>query len=259
MRNKLTQKSNGFTLVELMIVIAIIATLATVAAISYRGVKQNNAESNLNGDLAQAALQMENAKARIGDFPTELPATVEPSEAVSLELLVNDGPSRVQYGVLFHEVCQDLLDEGYGEGTNAGGGTEQYITDCEIYNYTDIHIDGWNSNDFGLPIYENTLRDWYNENVDNESWFPDKKTVAVEFADELSARYQSLGGVFPINTFWDAWANASNGGVEYEPLPESGNLLLSSKPEFCIEAVHQDYPDMIWHVRSNGMPVEGEC
>lgn len=259
MHSKPNAKYRGFTLVELMIVIVIIAILATVATVTYRGVQKDSAESTLSGDLARAALRMEEVRAQIGDFPSELPASVKASDDVTMSLQVSDGPSRVQYGVLFHEVCQDLLDEGYGVGYNGAGSPQRYITSCKIYNYTDIHIDGWYSHKFGLPIYENTLYDWYNNNVNNESWFKDKKEVALAFADALAARYQSLGGVYPINTFWDAWANSSNGGVQYEPLPDSGNLLLSSKPEFCVEATHDDYPDDPWHIRANGMPEEGGC
>lgn len=62
----LTKKQNnkGFSLVELMVVVAIIAILAAVAYPSYNNSVRKTARSTAQGDLADAAMAMERHRAQ---------------------------------------------------------------------------------------------------------------------------------------------------------------------------------------------------
>lgn len=71
----------GFTIVELLIVIVVIAILATVTIIGYNGVSQQARASAVQSDLAQAVRKIELAKVEggLGLYPTDLPGGITSS------------------------------------------------------------------------------------------------------------------------------------------------------------------------------------
>lgn len=93
-------KNKGFTLIELMIAVAVVAILAAIAMPSYQGYVQRSARANLQSDLMTAASRMERLKAQNFTYKTASApfATTSPSDApagtekytLSLILLKND-------------------------------------------------------------------------------------------------------------------------------------------------------------------------
>lgn len=71
MKRRATQ--SGFTIVELLIVIVVIAILAAITIVAYNGIQERTRESALRSDLAQAVRQIEVAKA--SDPSEQYPAT----------------------------------------------------------------------------------------------------------------------------------------------------------------------------------------
>jgi len=61
---------NGFTIVELLIVIVIIGILAAITIVSYRGITAKANESTIKADLANAKKQLELYKVDHGFYPT---------------------------------------------------------------------------------------------------------------------------------------------------------------------------------------------
>ncbi len=76
----------GFTIVELLIVIVVIAILAAISVVAYTGIQQRASKATLNSDLSNAARQVELAKVEDEEDPTGLPASVKPSSGNVLQL-----------------------------------------------------------------------------------------------------------------------------------------------------------------------------
>ena len=65
----MTKKANAFTIVELLIVIVVIAILAAVSIVAYRGIQDRAAATTLQADLRNAATQLALTHAEVGTFP----------------------------------------------------------------------------------------------------------------------------------------------------------------------------------------------
>lgn len=107
------QQENGFTLMELMIAVALVAILTMIAIPSFRGYAERTARATVQGDLVAAAAAMERRKAQnftydgatAGIGPSFTVSSVSPSEAsaadakyvISITFLESDG-SAVEAG-----------------------------------------------------------------------------------------------------------------------------------------------------------------
>lgn len=70
--------SKGFTIVELLIVIVVIAILAAITIVAFNGVQQSAVRSAVNSELSQVVKQLEVLKIESGveQYPTSLPASL---------------------------------------------------------------------------------------------------------------------------------------------------------------------------------------
>jgi prepilin-type N-terminal cleavage/methylation domain-containing protein len=69
-----TKKSSGFTIVELLIVVVVIAILATITVVSYNGVTQRATQSSMQSSARQIADRIELYNLDNGSYPSSLDA-----------------------------------------------------------------------------------------------------------------------------------------------------------------------------------------
>ena len=78
------KRAYGFTIVELLIVIVVIAILAAISIIAYRGIQDRATATTLQSDLRNAATQLGIAKATDGTYPSpSLPIEIKGSNGTS--------------------------------------------------------------------------------------------------------------------------------------------------------------------------------
>lgn len=257
-------KKTGFTIVELIIVIAIIAILATISVIAYNGIQKNAATKTVQSDLEQVSAEMQRlAIANNGVFPVTLQTSIQASPRVTLTLKhsgsVNyygggSGLTPVQNGVLMAQICQDLVNENVGKGVNQGGQTNAYITGCGNWNHDSMQVTGWDSRVYGTPVSDTTLLNYADTFTTNDTYNKIHETVVRNFYHELVSRQLRQGGYYPVTSFWDSWATPMNGGVITQPLPTP-----QSQPWYCVEASYAGYSDVLWHVTDELKLKSGSC
>lgn len=72
------QKQTGFTIVELLIVIVVIAILAAISVVAYNGIQQRARDSQRNNDIATIQKALEMYHVDNGGYPTCSNTTYQP-------------------------------------------------------------------------------------------------------------------------------------------------------------------------------------
>lgn len=81
-------KTQGFTIVELLIVIVVIGILAAITVVGFNGVQESATEATLKTDLANAERQLENTKTLAGSYPAST-NDVKKSDGTTFEYTVS--------------------------------------------------------------------------------------------------------------------------------------------------------------------------
>jgi|GEM_PF-734305 len=252
-------KQTGFTIVELLIVIVIIGILAAIVVVAYSGIQARALDTAAKSSLAQAAQSMELIKTTTGSYPTTLPDTIHSTNGITISLVVSSLPyypgiNAVQNGELVAQICQDLINEGLGNGTNQGGGTDPYITGCGDWNNNGMQVTGWSSQVFNTPVSNTAFTDYAASVPAADSYHPNEQSTIRNFFTQLNSRFQAEGGTYPITSFWDSWATPGNGVVYQDlPTPQTGNDGSS----YCLQATATN--GKTWIARPGSQPASGAC
>lgn len=233
-----------------------------ITLVSYNSVQQRAAETAVTSDLARVSQAMTLTRTRTGTFPSTTPEDFRPTQNVAVSLSTSELPyyqnlSSVQNGVLLSSICQDLISEGKGRGTNLGGGTENYITGCGNWNHDSMQVTGWTSRVFSTPIAANTFPNYADSLNHTDAWNPNREQIERTFYMEMRNRLTAQGGSFPVISFWDDWATPSNGGVMRQELPAASTAGQGAT--FCAEATYDGRENTTLHIRKGGVPTPGGC
>jgi len=102
---KLTAKHAGFTLVELLIVIVVIAILAAITIVAYNGIQQRAYNTRIVQGVAQYETALESYKAINGEYPKT--SREQAGEHISLTCLGTGYPDNTCGTVTGVEVSED--------------------------------------------------------------------------------------------------------------------------------------------------------
>lgn len=264
MKRRAKAVRDGFTVVELVIVIVVIGILAAISVVSYNGVQKHGAAVRMQDTAKDAAELVDVEKVMSRSLPTALPATFTPPSDVDVRYVTASfvrysNLTPVQNGVLFHGICTELIADPYYRTIHAksGGATNSVVYDCDTdINDNNMMIRGWDSPRWNTPVTKANIES-YITNVPYDAWWTDKQTVIRAFYTELMNRYTQRGGVWPITSFWEPDAN-QYWGVPKEELPvATGDMYVD---QYCIEVVHKKYTSLTYYVTSESKaPAEGVC
>jgi prepilin-type N-terminal cleavage/methylation domain-containing protein len=82
----------GFTIVEVLIVVAVVGILASISILGYGAWRKTMATAQVKSDLNAVASAMESARSFDDVYPTTLPSTVTASSGVTLTSgVIGDG------------------------------------------------------------------------------------------------------------------------------------------------------------------------
>lgn len=145
-------KSFGFTIVELLVVIVVIGVLAAITVISYTGISQRARDATLKSDLANAAVQTQLDYTNNGIMSSVLPSAVKYSPGVGMSLSSTGDANTfcvngqiLSGGVttyMYYDSSQGTAQTGACSGNTIIGSehgiAQNYVTDNSFTN-----ISGW--------------------------------------------------------------------------------------------------------------------
>lgn len=248
----------GFTVVEILIAVAVLAILATIAIVTYVGT-QRRASSAVTIDSLRSATDivlLEEASKR--GIPDSIDTLFTPHDdvTVSYTRIVTPG-GLPQYGTLaapengklLYDICVDLINQGLGQGpSDFGGGTVNYISGCHVYDLHYLQINGWNGgfNVSDPSVTEERLWQYVEAGAASNPDHPSYRATLESFFGTLISRHKAQGGTFPVTSFWQPWV-----GEPALPAPVS---ITAESRSFCIVATSKKYAD-ISYVASSTNPI----
>lgn len=137
---KLSSKRQGFTIVELLIVIVVVGILAAISVVAYNGIQQRTQLALVQSDSSSFAKKLEVFKVENENYPTLINDC--PSPATGNLCLKPSNESIVLYDKVSSTWGIKLTD-GYSLGVMAKDrflyiGTEERKGDSEFFNYVDL-------------------------------------------------------------------------------------------------------------------------
>jgi prepilin-type N-terminal cleavage/methylation domain-containing protein len=114
----------GFTIVELLIVIVVIAILAAITIVAYNGIQKRATTSTIQSALNGAAKQIELVKVETTAYPTSFPSSVQAPKNIMLSLAQNGASYCINAESITGATDQRWFYEpgrGIQQGTCSGG------------------------------------------------------------------------------------------------------------------------------------------
>lgn len=228
----------GFTVVELLITIVVIAILASIVVIGYRAWLHNVADANVRSDVQHATSALKMYQNFSNDYPPNLGgAGFAPSNNIALKMSTNANQIRVYSGLTASQNAQLFLNACNAQMPIVVSGTT-YNTSCSFAG-NNIHAAGQGSSNIvwkGPTLQQSDITLSCGAACDSAS-----STMISEFLAQ--------GGTFPLTVSGQNVA-----------LPAYTSQNTGPATRFCIEGTAVPFSDIVYHTTSeNASVVAGAC
>lgn len=245
MNAPLHQKLRGFTIVEVLIVIIVIAILGSVSVVTYTGIQKRADDSRVLATTQQASDALETYFVSSHDYPPNLAGVnyAGPSE-VALVLYTNSPSIRVYPpGTLSSNQNAQLLLNSCNDQMPVTSGSTTYSTGC-MFSGNNLHIKGQVASNVimhGTEVTEAEFISDYNNKCSNATCVAARTTIIANF--------KAQGGSFPIYV--------PQGNVT---MPVATVVATGNATEYCLESRSVMYTDIVYHkTQADADIVDGEC
>ena len=230
-------QKRGFTIVELITIIAVIAVLSSTAIVVYNGAQERTASATTQKAVRDARSTLELYNGINRDYPPNLAGVdYAAPQDMSIVLYTNAPQLRVHSNLTNDQNAQLLLNAcNANMPVSIGGST--YNTTCAFAG-VNFHIKGKQSSNvvLGGP-----------EILENEfvlTCGPTCDTVAQTIKDQFVAQ----GGTFPVYV---------SGNQVIMPEPELTSYGKATR--YCIEGRYAAYDDIIYHMQTDDVTVQEDA
>lgn len=229
----------GFTIVEIIVSVVVIAIIASIMLVSYGAWQHHTAESSVQSDLQQATSGLRSYQNFKDDYPPNLGGVgYAPSSNVILKLSTNASQIRVYSGLSASENAQLFLNTCNALMPIVSGGVT-YNNSCSFAG-NNIHVSGTN----GSNIV------WQGSTVQQSEVVLTCGAACTAAAQQMINEFTAQGGTFPVNP-----------PKQNVPLPAySSAQSVGSATRFCLEGDSVLFSDIAYHATSEDTHVvSGPC
>lgn len=236
MRNRVLR--SGFTIVELLVIITVVAVLAAVVIVSYNGIQRSAASAQTRAAVSDAAKSLKVYNGLNKTYPSNLAATdYAPPLTVAMvmytdaaQIPVYSGMNNDQNAQLFLNICNAYMPI-------TSGGTV-YNTAC-VYSGNNLHAKGKLTSNIVIPGPLNSPDDF-------------KLTCGMacdNAQNTILNMFIAQGGYYPLNV-------PKNGATLPTPTIKTAGVA----DMFCLEGRSAAFDTVIYHqVPDSTGPEEGPC
>ncbi|PID31617.1 hypothetical protein CR983_00230 [Candidatus Saccharibacteria bacterium] len=230
----------GLTILELLVIVTVIAILASVSFITYNGVQRRASESVVLAALKQSAESLNVFYSRNNDYPPNLAGTdYIPPEGAVLTLYTNAPTVRVHSSLNTAQNAQ-LFINACNANMPVVSGSTTYNTVC-YYDGSNIHIKGEGSSGVSFS----------GPNISESDIALNCGAACNSATGAIKSAFTAQGGTYPITV--------PNGVV---PIPDPELSDPGSATDFCLESRSTKHPDVVYHTIHNEDKIEmleGAC
>jgi prepilin-type N-terminal cleavage/methylation domain-containing protein len=147
-RHTRTQRSSGFTIVELLIVVIVIGILASITIVSYSGIQSRAREAQMKSNLANVYTQLSVDKIYNGTYPISLAAVdngkgITAESGASYQYTVNNAASPATFCVTYFKagIAYFINESGQSASGACSGHSASGVSAPQIAGYYDFSED----------------------------------------------------------------------------------------------------------------------
>lgn len=231
-------KTRGFTLIEIIIGIAVIAILAGVVTVAYTPFQVRSARAATQVELQNARDKLELFNGLERDYPPNLAGVNYTAPNTVVMTLYTNAPQLRQFVDLTPDQNAQLFLNSCNANMPIEDGSTTYNTSCAFAGIN-IHIKGKKSSNI---VYKGPQ-------IQKSEVTLDCGAVCDAAIAKIISDFESQGGYWPITV-----------PSKQVVLPEPTLVSYDKATAYCLEARYVQYTDVVYHMLSGSTRVnEGIC